>query len=104
MLFSTTATPEEKKKRLNDEFDIAMTAEFESEVRDMCNLSKALVEQGIERGIEQGIGKGIEQKNLSLAKMMIEGNEPIDKIAKYTGYGIDRIKEIAEQMKTPVSV
>ena len=97
-----------KKKRLNDEFDIAMTAEFESEVRDMCNLSKALVEQGIEqgieRGIEQGIGKGIEQKNLSLAKMMIEGNEPIDKIAKYTGYGIDRIKEIAEQMKTPVSV
>ena len=49
-------------------------------------------------------GKGIEQKNLSLAKMMIEGNEPIDKIAKYTGYGIDRIKEIAEQMKTPVSV
>ena len=33
----------------------------------MCNLSKALVEQGIEqgieRGIEQGIGKGIEQKN-----------------------------------------
>ena len=108
VLFSTTATPEEKKKRLNDEFDIAMTAEFESEVRDMCNLSKALVEQGIEqgieRGIEQGIGKGIEQKNLSLAKMMIEGNEPIDKIAKYTGYGIDRIKEIAEQMKTPVSV
>ena len=36
--------------------------------------------------------------------MMIEGNEPIDKIAKYTGYGIDRIKEIAEQMKTSVSV
>ena len=92
VLFSTTATPEEKKKRLNDEFDIAMTADFESEVRDMCKLSKALVEQGIE------------QKNLSLAKMMIEGNEPIDKIAKYTGYGIDRIKEIAEQMKTPVSV
>lgn len=53
-----------------------MTAEFESEVRDMCNLSKALVEQGIEqgieRGIEQGIGKGIEQKNLSLAKMMLK--------------------------------
>ena len=96
VLFSTTATPEEKKERLNDEFDIAMTAEFESEVRDMCNLSKALV--------EQGIGRGIEQKNLSLAKMMIEGNEPIEKIAKYTGYGIDKIKEIAEQMKTPLSV
>lgn len=77
-----------------------MTAEFESEVRDMCNLSKALVEQGI----EQGIGKGVEQKNLSLAKMMLEGNEPIDKIIKYTGYDIDKIKEIAEQINIPVLV
>lgn len=89
-----------------------MTAEFESEVRDMCNLSKALVEQGIEqgikrgieRGIEQGIGKGVEQKNLSLAKMMLEGNEPIDKIVKYTGYDVDKIKEIAEQINIPVLV
>lgn len=100
VLFSITVSPEEKKKRLNDEFDIAMTAEFESEVRDMCNLSKALVEQGI----EQGIGKGVEQKNLSLAKMMLEGNEPIDKIIKYTGYDIDKIKEIAEQINIPVLV
>jgi len=76
------------------------------EVIDMCKAWEEQreegieqgIEQGIERGIEQGIGKGIEQKNLSLAKMMIEGNEPIDKIAKYTGYGIDRIKEIAEQL------
>lgn len=108
VLFSTTVSPEEKKKRLNDEFDIAMTAEFESEVRDMCNLSKALVEQGIEqgikRGIEQGIGKGVEQKNLSLARMMLEGNEPIDKIVKYTGYDVDKIKEIAEQINIPVLV
>ena len=28
------ATPEEKKKRLHEDFDIAMTEEFESEVRD----------------------------------------------------------------------
>lgn len=43
------ATPEEKKKRLHEDFDIAMTEEFESEVRDMCNLSRALVDQGIEQ-------------------------------------------------------
>ena len=41
-----SATPEEKKKRLHKDFDIAMTEEFESEVRDMCNLSRALVDQG----------------------------------------------------------
>ena len=36
-----------------EDFGIAMTEEFESEVQDMCNLGKALVEQGIEQGIEQ---------------------------------------------------
>ena len=63
-----------------------MTEEFESEVQDMCNLGKALVEQGIE------------QKNLSLAKMMLEDKEPIDKIKKYTGFDMDKLEEIAKSM------
>ena len=72
--------------RLQDDFGIAMTEEFESEVQDMCNLGKALVEQGVE------------QKNLSLAKMMLEDKEPIDKIKKYTGFATDKLKEIAKSM------
>ena len=51
------ATPEEKKKRLHEDFDNAMTEAFESEVRDMCNLSRALVDQGIEQGMKQGVEK-----------------------------------------------
>jgi hypothetical protein len=50
VLFSVTLSPEEKKKRLNDDFHIAMTTEFESEVRDMCNLSKAVEELGVQQG------------------------------------------------------
>ena len=44
VLFSTSATPEEKKKRLHEDFDIAMTEEFESEVtnykqsREFCDF------------------------------------------------------------------
>ena len=72
--------------RLQDDFGIAMIEEFESEVQDMCNLGKALVEQGVE------------QKNLSLAKMMLEDKEPIDKIKKYTGFATDKLKEIAKSM------
>ena len=87
-----SATPEEKKKRLHKDFDIAMTEEFESEVRDMCNLSRALVDQGIEQGMKQGVEK------MSLAQMMIEEKEPVDKISKYTGYAIDKLKEIAAAM------
>ena len=86
------ATPEEKKKRLHEDFDIAMTEEFE--VRDMCNLSRALVDQGIDQGMKQGV----EKEKMSLAQMMIKEKEPVDKISKYTGYAIDKLKEIASAM------
>lgn len=79
VLFSATTTPEEKKQRLNDEFEIAMTVEFESEVQEMCNLSKALIEQGIKQGIKQGIELGKEERTLSMAQMMIQEREPIEK-------------------------
>ncbi len=36
---------------------------------------------------------------LSLAKMMIQEGEAIEKIKKYTGYPIEKIREIAESMK-----
>ena len=71
-----------------------MTEEFESEVRDMCNLSRVLVDQGIEQGMKQGV----EKEKMSLSQMMIEEKEPADKISKYTGYAIDKLKEIASAM------
>ena len=100
VLFSTSTTPEEKKQRLQDEFDIAMTVELEREVQEMSNFSKALIKRGIEQGIEQGIERGREQgkeqSRLSLAQLMIKENEPVDKIERYTGYTQEKIKEIAE--------
>lgn len=90
VLFSTTATPEEKKRTLQEEYNIAMTEEFESEVRTMCNLSKGLIEQGIEQGIEQ--------KNMLLAQLMLKDREPMDKIQKYTGYTAEKLAEIAKAM------
>ena len=50
--------------RLHEDFDIAMTEEFESEVRDMCNLSRALVDQGIEQGNGQGMKQGVEKEKM----------------------------------------
>lgn len=69
----------------------------------MCNLSQALIEKGIEKGIEQGIEQGVEQgiqkEKLSLVKMMLQEGEAIEKIKRYTGYPIEKIKEIAESIK-----
>ena len=89
-LLSTTTPPEEKKQRLHDEFDIAMTVEFESEVQEMCNLSEALVELGAEK------------KTMSLAQMMIEEREPVEKIERYTGYALEKLKEIADGIGKPL--
>jgi hypothetical protein len=36
----------QNEKILKDEYNIAMTEEFESEVQRMCNLSKGLIDQG----------------------------------------------------------
>ena len=82
-------TPEEKKQRLHNDFEIAMTVEFESEVQEMCNLSKALVEQGVEQGRELEREEG----KINLARMMLEDNEPVDKIERYT---LEKIREIAD--------
>lgn len=59
-LFSTTVLPAEKKKVLSEKYNIAMTAEMESEVQRMCNLSTAIENKGIEMGIERGRAEGIE--------------------------------------------
>lgn len=64
VLLSSEKEPEEKKKILQNDFGIKMTKILESEVREVCNLSKGVEEKGIaigiERGIEQGILKSIE--------------------------------------------
>lgn len=60
-------------------------------MKNMCNLSQALIEQGVEQGIQK--------EKLSLAKMMIQEGESIERIKKYTGYPIEKIKEIAETIK-----
>ena len=42
--------------------------------------------------------QGVEKEKMSLAQMMIKEKEPVDKISKYTGYAIDKLKEIASAM------
>lgn len=60
VLLSSEKEPEEKKKILQNDFGIKMTKTLESEVLEVCNLSKGVEEKGIAIGIEQGILKSIE--------------------------------------------
>lgn len=49
VLLSSEKEPEEKKKILQDDFDIKMTKMLESEGQAVCNLSKGVEENGIKK-------------------------------------------------------
>ncbi len=48
-LLSSETSEMEKRRVLEDDFDIPMTYELESEVSTMCNLSRGVEEKGIEK-------------------------------------------------------
>ncbi|MBO5055480.1 MAG: hypothetical protein J6C64_03875 [Lachnospiraceae bacterium] len=53
-LYSDELTPEEKVDILSNRYGIETTAEMKEDMRQMCNLSDAIEEKGIEKGIEKG--------------------------------------------------
>lgn len=68
ILLSETVAYTEKQRILEEEFDIPMTEELESEVSTMCNLS-----DGVEaRGIEIGLARGIEINTLQSIQSLME--------------------------------
>lgn len=62
-LLSNETSEKEKQEVLENEFDIPMTRELESEVSTMCNLSQTVKEEGRQEGLIDGI-------LLSLKKLM----------------------------------
>ena len=53
-LLSPGLRPEEKMEVLKKEYGIKTTDRLRKGMRQMCNLSEAIEEQGIRRGIQQG--------------------------------------------------
>ena len=51
-LLSTTESVENRKKILQNDFNISMTKEIEEEVTEMCNLGMAVELKGVEKGVE----------------------------------------------------
>ena len=45
---------------------------------------------------------GREERNISMAQMMIQEREPIEKIEKYTGYTLEKLREIATEIGIPL--
>ena len=72
VLLSNETSEAEKRKILQDDYDIQMTRTMESEVSVMCNLSKGVMEKGIAKGMEKGRAEGMEKGILTSIRSLME--------------------------------
>lgn len=89
VLLTSEKEAKEKKKILQDDFDIAMTKILESEVSAMCNLSKGVEERGIAIGVEtttlNAIRNLMETLKLTSEQAMEALKVPEGEKARYAG-------------------
>ena len=72
VLFRSEKSSEERKRILEEEFDIVMNEDMEMEVRHMCNLSKGVENRGIRKGIIQGREEGREEEKLDSIRNVMD--------------------------------
>ena len=72
VLLSHETSEAEKRRILQDDYDIQMTRAMESEVSVMCNLSKGVMEKSWKKGVEKGIAEGLEKGILSSIENLME--------------------------------
>ena len=70
VLLSTETGSEDKCQILEEDFNIKMTQELESEVSLMCNLSKGVEEKGIEKGRQEGRQEGIQEGIIAMVSAL----------------------------------
>lgn len=82
-LFSPKIEVNQKKKVLSEKYSIAMTAELESEVQYMCNLSTAIANEAAR------------DNSLETAKsLLVIGKLTYEEIAQATKLTVDEVKEL----------
>ena len=72
VLLSSETSEAEKRKILQDDYDVQMTQTMEREVSVMCNLSKGVREKGIAEGLEKGRAEGVAETTLANIKNLME--------------------------------
>ena len=80
-----------------------MTPRLERGVKKMCNLSEGVerrgIEKGMARGMELGLTEGREQMATDMALDMLRDDKPMEEVIKYTRLPLERIQELAEQIR-----
>lgn len=79
-------SPEQKKRKLQDEYDIVMDVETERRVNTMCNISEFFIERYLEQGIEKG-------RNLEVYSSVQEGDYGLQRGAEKLGISIEELEK-----------
>jgi predicted membrane GTPase involved in stress response len=83
LLYTSGAIEAEKRKILQDDYDIQMTQTMEREVSVMCNLSKGVEEKGVAKGILSSIKNLMETMGLTIEQAMAALKVPEGERQKY---------------------
>ena len=70
VLLSTEVETQKKQKVLQEEFYIPMAPKFAEEVVEMCNLSKGVMEQGMEKGVLRSVRAAMESLKVPAEQTM----------------------------------
>ena len=94
VLLGSETSEMEKRKILQDDYNIQMTLAMKREVTVMCNLSKGVEEKGIAKGIAKGMTEG-------MAKGMTEGMTngilaSIKNLVKNMGISVEQAMTVLE--------
>ncbi len=72
VLLSNETSEAEKRKILQDDYDIQMTQTMEQEVSVMCNLSKGVEEKGMAKGMAKGRAEGMTSGILASIRSLVK--------------------------------
>lgn len=105
ILLSEVETPEQKKKILTSDYNIAMTEEFEEEIEYMCNLSEAVAEKALREGMQKGIQKGIQKGTIqTLDSLVRDGVITFEEAAKGCDMSIEEFQKAVKENKNHDSI
>ena len=87
-VFTETTDAEEAIEELRSEFGIDLPESAKEDLKNMCNLSEALIARSTEAGAEQN-------KIDNALRMIADGELTLEKIASYTDLSLETVKELA---------
>lgn len=98
-LISEKISEEEKKKRLEGDYGIAVSSEVEGGVNVMCNYSEMIWEKGEKAGVKLGEKTGDEKRQRKTAQRMLKAKKySYEEISDMTELPIEEVKKIEEEM------